>query len=134
MFTLDHNFWTWNPSKSSKASKDSDCNLVSNKNFSKILPSNSLGPGPGEVGQGGLKALYLWRHSQKICNPQPKNFFQVQIRRLAASFEPLNSSLPLLVPELHSCKATCDPVVLARNALNLPDTKELICRVWPPHK
>jgi len=52
--------------------------------------------------------------TQKICNPQPKNFFRVQTRRLAWSFEPLNSSLPLLVaPELHACKATCDPVVLA---------------------
>jgi len=34
-----------------------------------------LGSGPGEVVQGGLKVLYLWRYSQKICNPQPKNFF-----------------------------------------------------------
>jgi len=34
-----------------------DCSLVSNKNFSEILPSNGLGPGPGEVGQGGLKVL-----------------------------------------------------------------------------
>jgi len=24
---LDHNFWTWNPSRSSKVSKDSDCSL-----------------------------------------------------------------------------------------------------------
>jgi len=39
--------------------KDSDCSLVSNKNFSEILPSNGFGLGPGEVGQGGLKALYL---------------------------------------------------------------------------
>jgi len=54
--TLDHNFSTRNPSKPSKGSKDSDCSLVSKKNFSKILPSNGLGPGPGEVGQGGLKA------------------------------------------------------------------------------
>jgi len=38
MFILDHNFWTWNPSKSSKVSKDSDCSLVSNKNFSEYYP------------------------------------------------------------------------------------------------
>jgi len=38
---LDHSFWTWNPSKSSKLSKDSDCSLVSYKNFSEILPSNA---------------------------------------------------------------------------------------------
>jgi len=52
-----------------------DCSLVSNKNFGEILPSNSLSPGPGEVGQGGLNVLYLWCHSQKICTPQPKNIF-----------------------------------------------------------
>jgi len=34
---------------SSKVSNDSDCSLVSNKNFSEILPSSDLGPGPGEV-------------------------------------------------------------------------------------
>jgi len=33
-----------------------------------------LGVGSGEVGQGGLKVLHLWRHSQKIRNPQPKIF------------------------------------------------------------
>jgi len=37
----------------------------------------------------------------------------------------LNNSLPLLVPELHSCKAMCDAVALARNARNIPDVKEL---------
>jgi len=31
-----------------------------------MLPSSGLGSGPAEVGQGGLKVLYLWRHSQKI--------------------------------------------------------------------
>ena len=55
--------------------KDSDCSLVSNKNFSEILPSNGLGPGPGEVSQVGLKVLHLWRQSQKIHTPQPKIFF-----------------------------------------------------------
>jgi len=45
------------------------------KKFSETLPSNSLGSGPGEVGQGGLKVLHLWCHSQKIRNPQPKKFF-----------------------------------------------------------
>jgi len=79
---LDHNFWTWNPSRSSKVSKDSDCSLVSNKNFSEILPSNSLGPGPGEVGQGGQKVLHLWRHSQKTCTPLQKIFFECKLQYL----------------------------------------------------
>jgi len=38
----------------------------------------------------------------------------MQTRRLAASFEPLNSSLLLLAPEFYARKATCDLVVLAR--------------------
>jgi len=61
--SLDYNFWTRNPSRSSKISKDSDYNLDSSKNFSKLLPSNSLGSGPAEVSQGGLKVLHLWHHS-----------------------------------------------------------------------
>jgi len=35
LFTLDHNFWTQNPSRSYQVSKYLDCSLVSNKNFSK---------------------------------------------------------------------------------------------------
>jgi len=34
--------------------------------------------------------------------------------RLATSFEPLNSSLLLLAPELRVHKATCNPVVLVQ--------------------
>jgi len=57
---LYQSFWTRNPSRSSKVSKESDYSLVCNKNFSEILPSNGLGSGPGKVGQGGLKVLHLW--------------------------------------------------------------------------
>jgi len=31
------------------------------------------------VGQGGLKFLQLWRHSQKTCTPQAKNFFSSSV-------------------------------------------------------
>ena len=60
-------FWTRNPSKSSQVSKDSDFNLVSNKNLSEILQFSGVGLGPDDV---GLKLLHLWRHSQKIQNPK----------------------------------------------------------------
>jgi len=63
------------PSRSSKLSKDSDCSLVSSKNFIEILQPNGWRPGPSKVGQGGQKALHLWRHSQKTCIPHTKNFF-----------------------------------------------------------
>jgi len=42
------------------------------------LPSNGLSPGPGEVGQGGLKFLHVWRHSEKIRTPNQNIFFRVQ--------------------------------------------------------
>jgi len=50
LFVLGHNFWTRNPSKSIKVSKDSDFCLVFNKNLSELLPSSNLGLGPDEVG------------------------------------------------------------------------------------
>jgi len=53
-----------------------DCSLVTNKNFSEILPSNGWRPGPGEVGQGGQKVLHLWRYSQKSATPNQKFFFE----------------------------------------------------------
>jgi len=59
LFNLDFNFLTQNPSKSPKVLKDLDFSLVSNKNFSEILPSSGLGSGPDEVGQSGLKLLPL---------------------------------------------------------------------------
>jgi len=59
---------------SSEVSKDSDCSLVSSKNFSEILPPNGWRPGPGKVDQGGLKVHHLWRHWQKTCTPSEKNF------------------------------------------------------------
>ena len=80
LFTLDHNFWTRNLSRSSKVSNDSDCSLVSNKNFSEILPSNSLEP--GEVGQDGPKVLHLWCHSQKIRIFNKKIFFECRLEDL----------------------------------------------------
>ena len=75
-------FWTRNPSRSSKVSKDLDCSIVSSKNFSEILPPNDWRPGPGKVGQSGLKFLHLWRHSQKTCTPQTKNFFECRLEDL----------------------------------------------------
>ena len=51
-----------------------DYSLVSNKNFSEILPSKGWRPESGKVGQGGLRVLHLWHYSQKMRNPQAKNF------------------------------------------------------------
>jgi len=57
---------------------------------------------PGEVTWAKMaqKLYHSWCHLQKICNPQPKNFFRVQTKRLAESFEGLNSSLVQSAEEL----------------------------------
>ena len=95
---LGHHFRTRNPSKSSKVSKNSDYSLVSNKNLSKILSSSTLGQGPYEVGQKGLKILYSGHHSQKSLKPKTKICFSLQTWRLAESFEGLNSSSTVARP------------------------------------
>jgi len=46
---------------------------------------------------------HLWCHPQKAWNTKPKNFL-VQTRRLAESFEGLDSSLAQSTSELWSCK------------------------------
>jgi len=46
-------------------------------------------------------------------------------RRLSESFEPLNSSLPLPVPKLRSCKAKCDSVVLVWKSSKLAECESV---------
>jgi len=75
--------------------------------LSEILPPNSWRPGPGKVGQGGLKALNLWCHSQKNASPKQKNFFQEQTRRLVAFFETFTGSVEHTRLEKFLRKATC---------------------------
>jgi len=58
-----------------KGSKDSDSSLVSNKNFSKTLWPSGWALGQATWATMTPKLLYLWRHSQKIHNPQPKKIF-----------------------------------------------------------
>jgi len=84
-----------------------DCSLVSSKNFSEILSSNGWRPGPGKVGQGGLKVFHLWSHSTKNRTPPSKNFFRVQTRRLAASFDASTRSVTQTGAEIFPRKATC---------------------------
>jgi len=79
--------------KSIKGSKDSDSSLVSNENFSKTVWPSGWALGQATWAKMTPKLLHLWRHSQKICKPQPKNFCRLQSWRRSDSFEPLNSSL-----------------------------------------
>jgi len=52
----------------------------------------------------------------------------VQTRKVAASFEPLNSSLPLSAPGLRVRKATCNPVVLAQKSLKPTGYQSVNCK------
>jgi len=60
----------------SKAQKTRDSSLVSNKNFSEILWPSGRALGQATWAKMAQKLLHLWRHSQTICNPQPKKFFK----------------------------------------------------------
>jgi len=75
LFILDHNFWTRNARMSIKGSKDSDSSLVSYENFSDILWPSGWALGQVKWAKMTQKLLHVWRHSQNIHNPQPKNFF-----------------------------------------------------------
>jgi len=68
-----------------KVSKDLNFSLVSTNNLSETISSNSLGPGPDEVGQKVLKLLHLWCHSQKIRNPKTKKFFFIADAKICPS-------------------------------------------------
>jgi len=70
-----------------KGSKDSDSSLVSNENFIKTLWLSGWALGQVTWAKITPKLLHLWRHSQKIHKPQPKNFFRLQSTRLADLFE-----------------------------------------------
>ena len=76
------------------------------KKFENHWP-NGWRPGPGKVGQSGLKVLHLWRHSQPTRTPQEKNFFRVQSTRLAACFQSFAESLEQTGAEIFIRKATC---------------------------
>ena len=103
MFILDPNFWTWNPSKLSKVSKDLDLSLLSNKSLSNIIPSSTLGPELDEVGQRGL--VHWWHHSQKIWNPKPKNFFCMADSKTCRIFWGFKLLSSAVVPKLWYTKA-----------------------------
>jgi len=83
-----------------KGSKDLDSSLVSNDIFSETLWPSSWALGQATWAKVVQKLLHLWRHSQKICTPQTKNFFRVQSTRLANPFEPLNNFLAQSAEEL----------------------------------
>jgi len=78
LFILDHNFWTRNARKSIKGSTDSYSNLVFNENFRETLWPSSWALGQATWGKMTPKLLHLCQ-SQKIRNPQPKNFFSSAI-------------------------------------------------------
>jgi len=62
-----------------KGSKDSDSSLVSNKNFRETLWLSGWALRQATWAKMTPKLLHLWRQSQKISTPQPKNLFSSAI-------------------------------------------------------
>jgi len=60
--------------ESQSETQDSDSSLVYTKNFSIILPSSGLGPGPGNLSQNGQKPTQLMTSLTKTTEIQ-KFFF-----------------------------------------------------------
>jgi len=69
-----------------KGLKDSDYSLVSNDNFSEILPSSSWALGQVTWAKMTKNLPHLRHYSQKTWNPKPKNFFSLSTQRLAKCF------------------------------------------------
>ena len=53
--------------KSIKGSRDLDSSLVSNENFSEMLPFSSWAPGQVTWAKIAKNQPHLWRHSQKTA-------------------------------------------------------------------
>ena len=113
---VGQNFYTGNPRKSIKSSKDLDFGTLSTENLSQKISSSSWDPGSDDLGQKGLSLPYLWSHPQKPETQIFQIFFSMQIRRLVASFEGLNSSLAQ-----HGL-TTFDQRVILQNRVNLRAT------------
>jgi len=63
----------------SKTQKTLDSSLVSNENFSETLWPSGWALGQVTWAKMVQKLLHLWCHSQKICNPHPKIFFECNL-------------------------------------------------------
>ena len=78
-------------SQANQKLKSADYSLVSKKHFSQKIPSSDWHLRPGNLSQNGLKPTPLMTSPTKKMQNLP--FFSTESRRLAASFERLNSSL-----------------------------------------
>jgi len=56
--------------------------LVSNENFSKILPASSWALGRVTSAKAAKNLPHLWCHSQKTWNPKPKTVFHCNLKDL----------------------------------------------------
>jgi len=69
----------------------------------------------GQVNLAKKSSTYDVTHNEPT-HPNKKCFFQVQTRRLAASFDTSTRSVIHTGAEIFPCKATCDPAVFLRTA------------------
>ena len=100
--------------------KDSDCSLVSNKNIIEILPSNSLGSGPGWP-----KSLPLMTSLTQNPNTPTKNFFSSSKYKTCQVFWAFDWVCSAYRTREILSKVTCDPTVFVVTAWINPGTKVL---------
>jgi len=101
------------------------CSLVCNKKLSEILPSNGLSPGPGEVGQGGLKVLHLWCHSQKSTTPNQKIVIECRLEDLLCHLSLWTGFYHFWHPSYTRAKPQAIWLFFRKNPQNRPDAKVL---------
>jgi len=68
-------FWIRNARKLNKVWKNADSSLVSNENFSDMLPPSSLADFRYQLSKMAKNLPHLCRHSQKKTKPKTKFFF-----------------------------------------------------------
>jgi len=100
-----------------------DFSLVSNKNLSEILPTNSLGLGPDKWAKK-LKTTPLTMSLTKT--PKTQKFFSLQTQRLADYFKGLNRSLVQSEVELCLRKDTSKLLDSGRNHTGLEGVNKSI--------
>ena len=85
LHTCRSGFSDHNTRKPITGSKDLDCSIISNKNFSQKIPSSSWSPGTGNLGQNCQKPIPRSMSPMKNLKSQTFQFFKMQTRGLAAS-------------------------------------------------
>ena len=105
------------------------CSLVSSKNFSKILPSNGLGPGPRWP-----KSPPVMTWLNKYPLPQAKNFFECRLEDLPCLLSLWTALYHFWRPSYTRAKPHAIWLLWHENPWKWPDAKVINGHVWSEAK